>query len=71
MSKTKLEKPIFVPEEMMDLVTEIQELAKVRSSLNLGTQTGERNSAESLMSRRITQRVNQLSKMILLTFKEN
>lgn len=61
----------FVPDEMLELVAEINELARVRVALNLGTQTGDRNGAESLMSRRITKRVNQLSKLILSTFKED
>ncbi len=71
MTSDKKTKSQVVPPEMVDLVFEINELAKVRAALNLGTATGERNSAESVMSRRITKRVNTLSKLILSQFKDD
>lgn len=68
--KTTAKQKTFSSDEMLDLVAEINELARVRATLNLGTATGDRTSAESLMSRRITKKVNELSKLILLQFKE-
>ena len=59
-----------VNDKMMELVGEINHLAALRRTLTLGTNTRDRNSAESLLSRRITNRINTLSKMILNTYKE-
>jgi len=55
---------------MLNLVDEINHLATLRRTLNLGTNTRQRNSAESLISRRITSRVNELSELILKNYKE-
>lgn len=63
-SKSNQDASEFVPEQMMVLVQEINELARVRSSLALGTRTGIRDSAESIMSRRINERVKKLSQLI-------
>lgn len=58
-------------EEMLQLVEEIQHLAMLRRTLALGTNTGDRNSAESTLSRRISRRVNELSRKILSHYKES
>lgn len=71
MTSDKKTKNTSVTTTMLNLVSEINELAKVRAALALGTQTSDRNGAESLMSRRITKRVNELSKIILSEFKDD
>jgi len=57
--------------EMMNLVDEINKLAMFRRTLSLGTNTGDRNSAESTLSRRITNHVNELSRKLLSFYKES
>jgi hypothetical protein len=52
-------------EEMLSLVEEIKELVLVRSALGYGTGTGVRKSAESTISRAISARVDDLSKLIV------
>lgn len=52
-------------DEMLKLVDEIKELVLVRSALAYGTGTGVRKSAESTISRAISARVDDLSKLIV------
>ena len=52
-------------EQMWLLVEEIKELVTVRSTLAYGTGTGVRKSAESTISRAISARVDELSKLIV------
>jgi hypothetical protein len=52
-------------EEMQKLVEEIRGLVAVRSTLNYGTGTGVRKSAESTISRAISAKVDELSKMVI------
>lgn len=54
-----------VSEDMLALVEEIKELVLVRSALAYGTGTGVRKSAESTISRAISARVDDLSKLIV------
>lgn len=61
---------VVVPENMQVLIEEINALVKVRSALNYGTRTGIRDKAESLMSRRINNRVMKLSEHIMKIFGE-
>ena len=66
----KTDDSIVVPEKMQMLIEEINALVKVRSALNFGTKTGIRDKAESLMSRRINNRVMTLSDHIMKLFGE-
>jgi hypothetical protein len=65
---TKKNESVVVPEQMQSLIEEINTLVKVRSALNFGTRTGIRDKAESLMSRRINNRVMTLSEHIMKIF---
>ena len=50
--------------EVQELIAEINELVKIRHALSFGSNTGKRQAAESIMSRRINRRVMQLSEEI-------
>lgn len=65
---TKKNESVVVSEQMHSLIEEINTLVKVRSALNFGTRTGIRDKAESLMSRRINNRVMTLSEHIMKIF---
>ena len=65
---TNKNESVVVPEQMQSLIEEINTLVKVRSALNFGTRTGIRDKAESLMSRRINNRVMTLSEHIMKIF---
>lgn len=52
-------------DDMRKLVEEIRDLVSVRSTLNYGTGTGVRKSAESTISRAISAKVDELSKLIV------
>jgi hypothetical protein len=67
MTKTKKSesKGSQATEEMLKLVEEIKELVLVRSALGYGTGTGVRKTAESTISRAISARVDDLSKLIV------
>jgi len=67
MSPKKKSEKVIVTEEMNLLVDEIKALVKVRDALSYGTKSGSAL-AESVMSRRINNRVIQLSEHILDTF---
>lgn len=51
-----------------DYVNEINQLARIRTALSMGSNTGTRHNAESTISRAINQRVEALSKMVLNNF---
>lgn len=51
-----------------ELIVEINELVKMRHALSFGSQTGKRQTAESIMSRRINRRVMELSDEIVKLF---
>jgi hypothetical protein len=68
MSPKKKSEKVIVTEEMNLLVDEIKALVKVRDALSYGTKSGSAKKAESVMSRRINNRVIQLSEHILDTF---
>ena len=57
-----------VTPEMKNLIEEIGGLVKLRQTLTYGTATGARNSAESVMSRAINEKVTELAKTILKNF---
>ena len=57
-----------VTPEMKNLIEEIGVLVKLRQTLTYGTATGARNSAESVMSRAINEKVTELAKTILINF---
>jgi hypothetical protein len=57
-----------VTDEMRTLVAEIGDLVKVRAALSFGTRTGEKDKAESAMSRAINSKVIQLSKLVSKKF---
>ena len=59
----------IVSDEMLHLVLEVQELARVRAALSFGTKTGVRDSAESTISRKINAKVTELSSLILKDYK--
>ena len=65
MSKNSESKSSRASKEMLDLVEEIKELVLVRSALGYGTGTGVRKTAESTISRAISARVDDLSKLIV------
>jgi len=67
MSPKKKSEKVIVTEEMNLLVDEIKALVKVRDALSYGTKSGS-DPAESVMIRRINNRVIQLSEHILDTF---
>lgn len=50
-------------------VNEINRLARIRSALSMGSNTGARHSAESTLSRAINKRVEALSKIVLKNFE--
>lgn len=52
-------------DDMRKLVEEIRDLVSVRSALNYGTFTGVRESALSTISRAISAKVDELSKLIV------
>lgn len=58
-------------EKMLKLVEEINHLAALRRALALGTNTGERNSAESTLSRKISHQVNDLARKVLSYYKDS
>lgn len=57
-----------ITDEMTSLVQEIAELVKVRTALSFGSKTGERDTAESRMSRAINSKVMKLSKLVSKKF---
>lgn len=68
--KTELEPVVAAPDEVWRKVDEITNLVKIRQTLSYGTNTSIRKDAESTMSRAISNRVDELSKIILDTFKD-
>lgn len=67
MSKAKKEssQKRLVTDEMNTLCAEIKELVSVRIALGYGTGTGVRKSAESVISRAISAKVDTLSKLVV------
>lgn len=57
-----------ITDEMNSIVQEIAELVKVRNALSFGSKTGERDTAESRMSRAINSKVMKLSKLVAKKF---
>lgn len=55
-------------EMIMKQVEEIQQLSKMRGTLNFGSMSSVRNTAESVLSREIAAKVNLVSKLIIDTF---
>jgi len=54
--------------DIWTLVSEIQDLVKIRSALNFGTKTGIKDSAESVLSRAINAKVNILGGICIKKF---
>jgi len=67
MSKKK-EKEDLQDSTMLEKIAEIHELVKIRTALSFGSKTGKRDTAESVMSRRINKRVLELSDQIVKIF---
>lgn len=54
--------------DIWTLVSEIQDLVKIRSALNFGTKTGTKDAAESVLSRAINAKVNILGGICIKKF---
>jgi hypothetical protein len=54
--------------EIWTLVSEIQDLVKIRNALNFGTRTGTKDTAESVLSRAINAKVNTLGGICIKKF---
>lgn len=60
----------IVTEDAQQLVLEINDLVRIRTALSYGSGTSAKQSAESAISRKITAKVLQLSKIVSTEYDE-
>jgi len=59
-----------ISDEEAKLILEINDLVRLRSAISFGTTTSLKQSAESAISRKITAKVSELSKLVLVNHSE-